>query len=135
MIKQLLDKLYASHHKDSLIRLYSSFLRHEAHIGGGLFGESTSGQQHEFFCLDQYTWIWHEEWIDANDKLQHRTTRYDIRPSGILKAQDGQSYQRVSMNEAFRLRDAARLYQYRVNVEMYDRLTKNVEESHNKISP
>lgn len=125
MIKQLLNKFYSSHQKGSLARLYSNFLRHEAAIGGKLFGESAPGSQREFFCLDQYTWIWHEEWTGSHGKLQHRTTRYDIRPSGILKAQDGQGYQRVSVGEALRLRDAVKLYQYRVNNDLYYNLTKN----------
>ena len=100
--------------------LYRSLIKREAKIGGELFGPVPDGVRREFFCLDERTWIWHEEWTDGQGKPHIRTTRYDVRPDGILKAQDGQNYQRVTRTEADRLVKAAEIYQRRVNTEIYD---------------
>lgn len=100
-------------------KLYRDLLRHEAKIGGELFGPVAPGGRREFFCLDESTWIWHEEWKDASGNAQTRTTRYDVRPSGIVKAQDGKHYQNVTKQEAVRLYDAAVLYQKRTTSELY----------------
>ena len=105
--------------QDRKAKLYRNLMRHEARIGGGVFGPVPDGVRREFFCLDKHTWVWHEEWTDKSGKRQIRTTRYDVRPNGIVKAQDGQHYQVVSDSEAFRLLDAAREYQKRVNKELY----------------
>lgn len=102
-----------------LTKLHRDFLRHEAKIGGELFGPLPPGGRREFFCLDENTWIWHEEWKDENGKMQTRTTRYDVRPSGIVKAQDGKHYQSVTPEEAVRLYEAAQLYEKRVSREIY----------------
>jgi hypothetical protein len=105
--------------KERDAELYRALLRREAKIGGEIFGATDAGQRREFFCLDERTWIWHEEWIDDTGRQQIRTTRYDVRSDGILKAQDGQGYQRVTRAEAERLLQAARLYYKRVNEEIY----------------
>ena len=34
----------------------------ESEIGAQLFGEIPKGHRREFFCLDEKTWIWYEEW-------------------------------------------------------------------------
>ena len=57
----------------------------------------------------------HEEWNDERGAHQVRTTRYDVRPHGIFKAQDGQPYRPVSIEEANRLCNAAREYQRRIH--------------------
>lgn len=98
--------------------LYRKLLRHEAKIGGEVFGPVQAGGRREFFCLDEHTWVWHEEWIDKNGQHQYATTRYDVRPNGLLKSQNGQ-YKSVSDQEARNLLRAARLYQQRVNNELY----------------
>lgn len=100
-------------------KLYRDLLRHEAKIGGELFGPVPPGGRREFFCLDEHTWVWHEEWKDAKGNPQVRTTRYDVRGSGIVKVQDGKHYQKVSKEEAQKLYKAAKLYQKRVNNELY----------------
>lgn len=100
--------------------LYRKFIRHEARIGGQLFGKVPEGVRREFFCLDGRTWVWHEEWTDANDEQRSRTTRYDIRPTGIFKDQEGQPYQMVTIDEARNLYSAALLYEKRVNDQLYN---------------
>jgi hypothetical protein len=100
-------------------QLYRDLLRHEAKIGGTLFGPLPSNVHREFFCLDQHTWVWYEKWVDETGEQHTRTTKYSVRPNGIVKAHDGQHYQRVTDQEALRLLDAARSYQARVNSEIY----------------
>lgn len=94
--------------------LYRKLLHQEAAIGGELFGPIPAGHRREFFCLDKYTWVWHEEWTDQYGQHQNLTTRYTIRPDGILKSQGEQSYQRLSEDELRNLYRAAKLYRQRV---------------------
>lgn len=95
--------------------IYRNALRDAAKLGGGVFGPIPHGTRREFFCLDEHTWVWHEEWTDTAGKYHVRTTRYDVRPHGIFKAQDGQPYRPVSEEEAVRLQAAAHEYQRRVH--------------------
>lgn len=118
MLKKLLNTILNQRDEERRAELYRNLIRHEAKIGGQLFGQVQPGGRREFFCLDEHTWVWHEEWIDQNGQHQVRTTRYDIRPSGILKAQNGQ-YQPVKAEEAKKLYEAAKLYQQRVERELY----------------
>jgi hypothetical protein len=117
--KKLVTTNAAQRQQDRDAELYRALLRREAKIGGEIFGSTEPGIRREFFCLDARTWIWHEEWTDQAGKQQIRTTRYDVRPDGILKAQDGQGYQRVGYDEAHRLMQATNLYQQRVLREVY----------------
>lgn len=94
--------------------LYKQVLRHQAKRGGELFGPIPEGHRREFFCLDDYTWVWHEEWTDENGKHRAITTRYDIRPQGILKSQGSNSYQLVDDAELESLYRAARMYRDQV---------------------
>lgn len=101
-------------------KLYRELLKHEAKIGGELFGPVPHDGRREFFCLDEYTWIWYEEWTDQNKQIQSRTTRYDVRPQqGITKIQDGKKYEELSDKEALRLYDAMKAYRRRVKNELY----------------
>ena len=110
MLKKLLGVLLPRDEAEIRAHAYREAIREEAKIGGSLFGPIPEGSRREFFCLDEHTWVWHEEWTDANGLRQSRTTRYDVRPQGILKAQDGQPYQRLSYEEASRLVQAAHRY-------------------------
>jgi hypothetical protein len=94
--------------------MYKALIHYEAKIGGELFGPIPEGHRREFFCLDEHTWVWHEEWTDANGKRQVVTTRYDVRPNGVLKSQGGHTYQRLNDAEARNLYNAAILYRDRV---------------------
>ena len=119
ILQKLLSSTKVQRQADREAELYRGLLRREAKIGGEIFGPVSEGGKREFFCLDEHTWIWHEEWLDQNRQLQIKTTRYDIRPTGILKAQDGQTYQHVSIEEAERLLQAAKLYETRIRSELY----------------
>lgn len=98
--------------------LYRNLIRREAKIGGQVFGPVAKGHNREFFCLDDHTWVWHEEWKDQAGQQNLRVTRYDVRPDGILKSQNGQ-YTKLSTTEADRLIRAAELYVSRVKTELY----------------
>jgi hypothetical protein len=98
-------------------------LRREAEIGGSLFGRLSNGRHRLFFCQDEHSWIWHEEWLDLSGQKQRLITRYDISPRGVVKIQDGQHNQPISRSEAINLRDAIRLYRQRVMNEIYNRTT------------
>jgi hypothetical protein len=101
--------------------LYRTLLHKEAKIGGEVFGPVPAGHRREFFNLDKYTWVWHEEWTDQNGQHQTLTTRYTIRPDGILKSQGEQSYQRLSEAELSNLYGAAKVYRQRVGA-MYQQM-------------
>jgi hypothetical protein len=119
LLKKLLTTNSAQRAQDREAELYRVLIRREAKIGGEIFGAIPEGTRREFFCLDEHTWIWHEEWVDENKNRQVRTTRYDVRPTGILKAQNGQSYQQISKSEASRLREAVEVYNQRIRNELY----------------
>lgn len=97
--------------------LYKKILHYEARVGGKLFGPTPKGTRREFFCLDERTWVWHEEWTDKAG-YHVVTTRYDIRPNGIFKSQGTNSYQALSREEAVNLYNAASLYYQRVSPEL-----------------
>lgn len=98
--------------------IYRALLHYEARIGGEVFGAIPENVRREFFCLDEHTWVWHEEWTDANGKRQAVTTRYDVRPSGVVKSQGGNSYQALSEAEALNLRQAIAAYERNVGAEL-----------------
>lgn len=116
---QLLPKIFKQS-DNTLQRDDEQLIRYEAQIGGRLFGALPKGHRREFFCLDEHTWVWHEEWVDGKGKRQVATTRYDIRPSGILKAQ-GSQYQPLSTEETINLYKAIELYEQQVNA-AYDKM-------------
>ena len=98
--------------------MHRALLHYEARMGGELFGPIPKGVRREFFCLDKHTWVWHEEWTDEQGKHQAVTTRYDIRPSGVLKSQGAHSYQALSDQEASNLFRAIKLYKQQVGNEL-----------------
>jgi hypothetical protein len=113
-----LSKNQRDHERQS--RYYRNLIHREAKIGGELFGPIPANHRREFFWLEGDTWIWHEEWTDPKTKQQHIvTTRYDIRPSGVLKSQDGQGYRYIDQNETRNLYQAIKRYKSRVTAEVY----------------
>lgn len=93
----------------------------EAEIGGTLFGPIPSGHRREFFCLDDHTWIWHEEWVDTHNQRRVTSTRYEIHDNGVLKAQDGKVYKFLEGEELRNLTLAIRLYYEAVSRGIYKR--------------
>jgi hypothetical protein len=96
-------------------------LRQESKIGSELFGPIPKGHRREFFCLDESTWIWHEEWKDEKGVERQSTTRYEVHPNGILKVTDGPRYQFIEGEELDNLVAATRFYYEKVAREIYSR--------------
>lgn len=95
-------------------------IRMESQIGGKLFGPVPKGHRREFFCLDNHTWVWHEEWFDANARKRVMvTTRYEINDNGVLKVQEGQPYKFVEGEELTNLIWAMHLYYEEVARSIY----------------
>ena len=94
--------------------LQRKLMRREAEIGGKLFGPVPKGHNRQFFCLDERTWVWHEEWVDRSGQKKAATTRYELTQTGLLKVQDGGVYQRLSRDEAKNLYNALHLYKQKV---------------------
>lgn len=115
---KIFKNINAQRHEERKAELYRNLIRHEARIGGQVFGAVPKGHRREFFCLDEHTWVWHEEWTDNNGQTRVQTTRYDVRPNGIIKSQGGH-LQPVGDREAARLYQAAKNYRERIQREMY----------------
>ncbi len=93
-------------------------IRYEAKIGGQLFGPVPNKHRREFFCLDEHTWVWHEEWPDKRGRRRSLTTRYDVRPNGVFKTQGNNPYREVDQEELLNLYQASQLYSRKVIPEL-----------------
>lgn len=96
-------------------------LQLESEIGAKLFGEVPKGSRREFFCLDETTWIWYEEWLDEANHRQQRTIRYEVHEKGILKVQEGARYSFVEGEELQNLVTATTMYYEQVARQVYKR--------------
>lgn len=114
----ILNSIKGQHDEERSARRYREIIGAAAKHGGELFGPIPEGVRREFFCLDEHTWVWHEEWYDQTGQHHAVTTRYDVRPSGILKAQDGQPYRYVTLEEGKRLYKAMKMYNRLVQTEL-----------------
>ncbi len=93
----------------------------ESEIGSKLFGPIPEGHRREFFCLDEKTWIWHEEWLDEKKKLATSTVRYEINEHGVLKVQEGARYSYLEGDELQNFGVAIRMYYEQVARGVYNR--------------
>lgn len=115
---KLLPKVLPQKSEERRAEMYRKLMRREAKKGGQLFGPVPAGHRREFFCLDEHTWVWHEEWTDQNGQPRTVTTRYDIRPNGVLKSQGSNSYQEVTGDELRNLYRAAKLFRAQLAAEL-----------------
>ena len=90
----------------------------ESQIGRQLFGPIPAGHKRDFFCLDEKTWVWHEEWKDGKN-TQTQTVRYEVQPTGILKVQSGRVYKYIEAEELEDLAVAVRMYYEQTMREIY----------------
>jgi len=93
----------------------------ESDIGRELFGPIPNGHRREFFCLDEKTCIWYEEYKDAAGKPVTATTRYEIQGDKVLKAQEGARYSYLEGAELKNLLLAIGMYYERVMRGIYRR--------------
>ena len=96
-------------------------LKLESAGGAKVFGPIPEGHRREFFCLDETTWIWHEEWIGDDRKLQTSTIRYEVNEHGVLKVQEGAKYNYLEGEELQNFALSVRLYYEQVAREVYKR--------------
>lgn len=101
-------------------RTERELLQLESEIGAQLFGPIPPGHHREFFCFDDKTWIWYEEWKDPKTgRRQTTTTRYEVHEKGILKVLEGARYAFIEGEELANLEAATALYYERVMREVY----------------
>ena len=120
------DDTISAKERETTRRITSSItdrelLREESKIGATLFGPVPKGRRREFFCLDESTWIWHEEWRDKKGVERQTTIRYEIHPNGILKVSDGPRYQFIEGTELDNFAKATRLYYEETARKIYKR--------------
>lgn len=96
-------------------------IQRESNIGRELFGPVPAGHRREFFCLDEKTCVWYEEYKDDQGKPVTHTTRYEIQGDKILKAQNGAKYSYLEGAELENLLTAINLYYERVMKSVYAR--------------
>ncbi len=113
----ILDSIFKQKKDERRAQIHRALIHHEAKIGSELFGPIPEGSRREFFCLDEHTWVWHEEWTDANGNRQFMMTRYDVRPGGIVKSQGHNNYQSLSRQELINFYRAVQMYGQRVDAE------------------
>lgn len=99
-------------------KVHKDLIHYEAKIGGQLFGKVADDHRREFFCLDENTWVWHEEWSAKKGSSQAITTRYDVRSNGIIKVQDNMPHRRLSDEELRNFYQAVQLYGQKVSAEL-----------------
>lgn len=90
----------------------------ESKIGARLFGPVPAGHRREFFCVDDTSWIWYEEWRQ-DGKLQKTTVRYEVQPAGILKIQSGARYSYLEGAELENFIAAVKAYHHAVLTGLY----------------
>ena len=108
----LLPKIFPRTSQERQVEFERQLIKNEAEIGGKLFGPVAKGHNRQFFCLDEHTWIWHEEWTQ-DGKRHVVTTRYEIRNNNVIKVQNGHTT-RLTHNEALHLYKAVDLYYKKV---------------------
>ena len=99
--------------------ILKDLMRREADLNKNIFGPVPKGVIRDFFCLDKRTWIWYEEWTDEDGNIQQMTTRYVIRPTEILKSQNGGAYYRLTIAEAKNFQKATAKYAKKVKLDLY----------------
>jgi hypothetical protein len=119
MLRKIIGQVQANSYSQTRLEQYRNLIRREAVLGGAIFGKVASGHRREFFCLDEHTWVWHEEWTDYSGARQVRNTRYDVRPNGVVKIQDGKGYQSLSPTEIRNLKSAIQIYYNKVVTSLY----------------
>jgi len=97
--------------------VYNNLIRKEAVIGARLFGETPANVSRSFFCLDEHTWVWHEN-IKKSDGLKTNIIRYEVQPDRIVKVIKGNRYL-LSDGEKRNFYNAVTSYRTKVFSELY----------------
>ncbi|HUY53406.1 MAG TPA: hypothetical protein VMV24_02410 [Candidatus Dormibacteraeota bacterium] len=96
---------------------YSNLIRREAKIGGQLFGRVPENVSRSFFCLDEHTWVWHEDITQVGGRIKSNIIRYEVQPDRIVKVINGNRYL-LSESEKRNFYKAVTSYQRKVFSEL-----------------
>jgi hypothetical protein len=103
-----------------IIQKERELIKRESQVGSTLFGAVPKGHSRDFFCLDQSTWVWHEQWIANDGKTScNLQIRYEFQPRGVLKTVDGVHSGYINGQELTDLISAIQQYHKRVASEVY----------------
>ncbi len=92
----------------------------EAEIGGTVFGPTQPDEDRRFYCLDECTWVYQNEYRDLiTGKKKQMIIRYELHPNGVLKVVNGNNHSMVQDDEAKRLTEAIKLYYKLVMEKVY----------------
>ncbi|MCA9301407.1 hypothetical protein KC974_02525 [Candidatus Saccharibacteria bacterium] len=103
-----------------IIQKERELIKRESQVGSTLFGAVPKGRSRDFFCLDQSTWVWHEQWIANDGKTNcNLQIRYEFQTRGVLKTVDGIHSGYIDGKELTDLISAIQQYHRRVASEVY----------------
>lgn len=94
------------------------YINAESAYGRTLFGPIPAGHQREFFRDKKNIWIWHENWVEFDQKREI-TIRYEVRPDGVYKKPLGHGYTRIDGEELENFRKALRAYLQLIKQNLY----------------
>lgn len=107
--------------EEQIQEIEQDLMRKELEVTRGMFGALKEGTKRDFFCLDEHTWIWYEEWVDEQGRRRQMTTRYMIRPHEVVKSQNGGAYKRLSDKELLSFQAAVQTYANTTKQRLYAR--------------
>ena len=103
------------HHRPTRAELINA----ESSLGRTLFGPIPAGHRREFFHDRENIWIWHEDWVEANQESHQITVRYEVRPTGVYKKLAAGKYTTLEGDELENFRRAAHAYLYIIKRNLY----------------
>lgn len=106
LLKKLTNHLIGKSQDDS----YNDVIRQAAKIGGSLFGEVPKNHNRQFFCLDEDTWVWHDEWRDEAGKTHVDNFQYRINGNQVVKVFPNGSIHHLKDQEMINFYQAIDLY-------------------------
>lgn len=110
MARGFIPQIFRKVRPNYLTELENNLIRQEAKITNNIFGSSPKGHHREFFCLDQNTWVWHDEWDDENGNRIILSNKYFIRSEGAMKSVNGGAYFPIDKEESKNLYHAIKQY-------------------------
>lgn len=99
---------------------YEDLINAESALGKTIFGPIPDGHHREFFELKKNVWIWHECFADQTGRPQDLTVRYEVRPNGVYKSQNGADYKQIRDSELDNFRQAAAAYLNIIKARLYN---------------
>lgn len=121
-IMKLFSKKHTTQPQESVeSRLRSKILdytKQERELTRQLFGELGVGRRRDFFCQDEGTWVWYEEWREGSHR-RYMTTKYFIADDQISKTLNGGDKQPLEAEEMKNFVQAVIKYNSIVQSQLY----------------